>query len=275
MSQPKQRHEIATKPVVYGIPGMDAVTVRQNVVYQAPDSGALTMDIYYPPDAKSGARMPAVVFALGLSDLGAEAMFGCKFKEGESYIGWARLAAASGLVAITYTNRAPTADLQELLRYVRQNAAQLGIDENRIGVWSCSAHGPVTLSVLMQHEFAKDLKCAALCYPYTLDLEGSTGIAEIFRQWGIGDPNAGKTVRDLPRDLPLFVARAGRDETPRLNEALDRFLSHALACNLPLTLANHPTGPHAFDVLQDSEASREIIRQILAFLRFHLLTNGR
>ncbi len=123
----------------------------------------------------------------------------------------------------------------------------------------------------MQPQFRESLKCAALCYGYTLDLEGSTAVADAQKQWRFANPNAGKTVRDLPQDLPLFVARAGQDANPGLNETLDRFLSHALACNLPITIANHPTGPHAFDMLQDSETSRQIIRQILSFLRFHLL----
>jgi hypothetical protein len=58
---------------------------------------------------------------------------------------------------------------------------------------------------------------------------------------------------------------------PHLNETLDRFVAAALACNLPVTVANHASAPHAFDVMDDSEISREIIRQILAFMRFHLL----
>ena len=52
-------------------------------------------------------------------------------------------------------------------------------------------------------------------------------------------------------DVPLFVARAGRDEMPRLNETLDAFLTKAVARNLPITFANHPTGPHAFDLFDD------------------------
>jgi hypothetical protein len=58
---------------------------------------------------------------------------------------------------------------------------------------------------------------------------------------------------------------------PHLNETLDRFLVKALACNLPVTLANHPAAPHAFDLFDDSETSREMIRRILAFMQFHLL----
>jgi phosphocarrier protein HPr len=77
-------------------------------------------------------------------------------------------------------------------------------------------------------------------------------------------------IGDLPRDLPLFVARAGRDEMPGLNEALDRFVAAALAVNLPVTVMNHATGRHAFDVFDDNRTSRDIVKQVLAFLQFHL-----
>lgn len=58
---------------------------------------------------------------------------------------------------------------------------------------------------------------------------------------------------------------------PRLNEIMDRFLSKAIACNLPITFVNHPTAPYSFDLMHDSETTREIIRQILRFMKFHLL----
>jgi acetyl esterase/lipase len=196
-------------------------------------------------------------------------MLGCKLKEMESYISWAKLTAASGLAAITYTNREPAADIEALIQYLRQNAAAMGIDGNRIGVWACSGNVPMALSVLMQE--ANDyLKCAVLCYGLMLDLEGSTSVAEAAKMFGFVNPCAGKTVDDLPKDLPLFIVRAGQDN-PQLNETIDRFVVKALSCNLPVTFANHHAAPHAFDVLHDSEASREIIRQILAFMRFHLL----
>ena len=40
---------------------------------------------------------------------------------------------------------------------------------------------------------------------------------------------------------------------------------------MPATVVNCPDAPHAFDVLADSETTREVVRQILAFLRFHLV----
>jgi hypothetical protein len=36
-------------------------------------------------------------------------------------------------------------------------------------------------------------------------------------------------------------------------------------------LVNHADAPHGFDISYDSETSRQIIGQILAFLRFHLI----
>jgi hypothetical protein len=271
MSQQVERHEVTRKRVVYQMPGVDAVTIRRDVEYRATDAGALTLDVYQPPDAKSGARTPAVVFVTGFSDVGALARLGCRIKEMESFTSWAQLTAASGLAAITYTNQEPVADCRALLQYVRRNGAALGIDENRIGVWACSGHVPNALSVLMDDARAY-ARCAVLCYGFTLDLDGSTGVAEAARQWGFVNPCAGKAVSDLPQQTPLFVVRAGRDEMPHLNEALDRFLARAVSSNLPVTFVNHAAGPHAFDLFDESEASREIVRQILAFLRFHLLT---
>ena len=55
-----------------------------------------------------------------------------------------------------------------------------------------------------------------------------------------------------------------------MNEALDRCVSEALPCNLPITVVNHAAAPHAFDLFDDSEATREIVRGVLAFLQFHL-----
>jgi AraC family transcriptional regulator len=269
VARPKtERNEIATKPVVYQIPGMDAVHVRRDVRYQSANAG-LVMDIYRPPDSKATTRLPAVVFVMGYSDLGAEKMFGCKFKEMEAYVGWSKLVAASGLTAITYVNHNPMRDLDALLQHIRENAGTLGIDEKRIGVWSCSGNVPRALGLLMQSDRPAP-KCAALSYGCMLDLDGSTNTAEAAKTWRFANPTEGKSVRDLPPDVPLFIARAGRDN-PQLNETLDRFITHAVAANLPISLANHPTGPHAFDVMDDSETSRGMIRQILAFLRLHLL----
>ena len=73
-----------------------------------------------------------------------------------------------------------------------------------------------------------------------------------------------------PSTLPMFFARAGQDTIPGLNAAMDRFIAAALAANAPVTVVNHPSGEHGFDMLNDDDRSREIIRGVLEFLRTYL-----
>jgi hypothetical protein len=260
---------IAARTVVFDLPGTEAVTVRPDVEYGPAGDGALTLDVYHPPGRPDGERVPAVLFVTGYADAGMQKVLGCRFKDMGSAVSWARLTAACGVAAITYANREPSSDLTAVLSYVRRNGPSLGVDGDRVGVWACSGHVPTALSLLMQESTAF-LKCAVLCYGYTLDIDGSTLVADAARTFGFFNACAGKSVEALPRALPLFVARAGRDECPGLNAALDRFLVHALARNLAVTLVNHPEGPHAFDLFHDSEPTRVIIRQILAFMTDHL-----
>ncbi len=262
-----QRNEITRKPVVYKMPGMDAVTIRRDLPYRTDAAGTLTMDLYSPPEAQAGAKLPAVIFVSGYPDPGVEAMLGCKLKDMEAYVSWGRLVAASGMVAIGYSNRDPVADLDALLEHLRDNAATLGIDGQRIAIWACSGNVPVALSALMRADSAR---CAVLCYGYMLDGDGTTGVADAAAQIGFANPCADKSIADLPGTLPLLVVRAGGDQTPGLNRSIDAFAAAALARDLPITLANLAGAPHAFDMLDDSETSREMIRRILAFMSFHL-----
>ena len=269
MSQEAERSEITKRKVVCRIPDTPAVMVRRDVGFQPGSRAALTMDIYTPYDSRAGTLLPAVVFVLGYPDPGFRAMLGCKQKEMESYISWARLTAASGLGAVTYTNEDPEADLDALLRYIEQNGASLGIDAKRIGIWSCSGNAPTALSLLIKR--APGIKCAVICYGLLFDLDESTAVADAAVKWRFANPCGGKSVDDLPQDTPLLVVRAGRDEFPAVNESIDRFVVKAVKRNLPITFINHAPAPHGFDVIDDSDASREIIREIAAFSRFHLL----
>ncbi len=267
MTDEKKRHEITFKRTVYEIPGMDAVMIRRDVSYAPGDAGAHAIDLYYPTHVNEGVSLPAVLFVAGFPDPGFERFAGCKFKETAGYISWAQLVAASGLVGITYSNQEPVADLDRVVAYLRQNSAELGIDARRIRLWACSGNVPAALGLLMQ-KAEVPFSSALLSYGIMLDPDDSIGVAMAASQLGFANPCAGKSVDDLPKELPLMIVRAGKDQTPRLNDTIDRFVAAALARNLPVTLINHATAPHSFDLLDDSEISREIIRRMLAFLRF-------
>ncbi len=119
---------ISKRSAVYTIAGMEHAVVRKDVVYLTTDAGPLTMDVYFPAELIARSPLPAVVLVAGYNDIGYEKMLGMKFKEMAMSISWGQLIAASGLVAIAYTNREPAADLDALLQHVRDNAAALGID---------------------------------------------------------------------------------------------------------------------------------------------------
>ncbi|HEY7188419.1 MAG TPA: dienelactone hydrolase family protein, partial [Vicinamibacterales bacterium] len=69
--------------------------------------------------------------------------------------------------------------------------------------------------------------------------------------------------------LPIFVARAGRDNAI-VNTAIDAFVREALTANASIDLANHADGQHGFDLVDDDERSREIIARALAFAKMRL-----
>jgi dienelactone hydrolase len=243
--------------LVYTVAGTADVTIERDHQYTTPPT-TLGFDLYRPPGTSTSC--PAVILVNGLPDPGVVAMLKKPLKDWSSYIGWGRMLAASGIIAIAYTNRV-AGDVDALVHHVRANAAALGIDAERIGVWACSGHGPAALALVARERFAS----AALLYPYLLDLDGATDVATAAAQFHFAAPPV--TLDQLPRDMPMLVVRAGRDTMPGLEPALQRFIAAARARELPVTLIDHPEGPHAFDVSDDSPATRSAIDGTLAFLR--------
>ena len=69
---------------------------------------------------------------------------------------------------------------------------------------------------------------------------------------------------------PMFIARAGLDEVPTMNDSIDRFVREAISRNASIIVVNHPRGVHGFDNQTDDERSREIIRNAIDFMKLHL-----
>ena len=253
--------EIAGKRVVYRLPGMDALPVRRDLRYRAASGSSLPMDVYYPR-ARRDRRAPVVLVALSYPDPEA------RIRAFGPVTSWAQLMAASGMAAVVYGTEAPGEDVHAVRRHLRREADALGLEIDRFGLFAASANVTVALSALMRD---RRVRCAALLCGYTMDANGSTDVAGMARQAGFVNACAGRSVDDLPDDVPLLFVRAGRDQFPGLNAALDNVIARALARNLPLMLVNHAAGGHAFDIDEDSETSRAIVRQVLAFLRFHLV----
>jgi hypothetical protein len=70
----------------------------------------------------------------------------------------------------------------------------------------------------------------------------------------------------------LFIAEAGRDARP-INTDLARLREAAVSAGWRVEYWNHPTGPHAFDVMDPSARSRAILMRIREFLEEQLQIN--
>ncbi len=248
--------EIAKKRVVYALPGMDDVRVHSGTY----DTGYehLAMDIYAPA---SGGPAPVVILAFGYADPPGQ------IRQYGPVTSWARLMAASGMAAVIHATNECAENIHAVIRHLRANAGALGVDAARIGVFAESANVSVALSALMRDP---TIKCAALLTGFTIDLDGSTTVADAAKQYMFTDACAGRTVDDLPDGVPMLFLRAGREHFPGLNDALDTVVARCVARNLPVTLVNHASGTHGFEFDQDSELSREMVRRVLAFLQWHL-----
>ena len=229
-------------PVVYTLPGMDAVRVIPNLTYSNVDNPHLLMDVYLPE--VYARRSPVVVLIHG----GSKPEY--RAKDWGVFKSWGRLIAASGMVGVAFTHRMgypepfleeATADLAHALEYVRANAESWNADGDRVGLMAFSAGGPLLAGPMSERP--PFVRCVASLYSI-LGMKPST--------------------------IPMFLARAGLDTVPGLNPAMDQFIGAALAANAPVTVVNHPAGEHGFDMLNDDDRSREIIRGVLAFFETHL-----
>jgi hypothetical protein len=253
------RDALARRSVILRLPGMDRVATRRDVSFRASSGAELLMDVYYPLPSRQ--RPPLVLLPMAYPDPEARARaFG-------PLTSWARLLAATGLAAAVYGTEAPADDIHAVLRHVRVHAKDLGIDATRIALLASSGNGTVALATLMRDA---RIGCAAFLYAYTMDLEGTTAVADASTRFGFVDACAGRSADDLPSDTPMLFVRAARDQFPGVNAALDHLVRHAVERHLPIGFINHATGGHGFDIHDPSVQSRRVIEQLLAFLRLHL-----
>jgi hypothetical protein len=260
--------------VVYKIPSMEEIKVKQ-WPYKKSGDGKMMMDIYYPHHIKNGSEFPAVVFIFGYSDNGMKKMMGSKSKDLGCYTSWAKLVAASGMAAILYETKDPWLDTQDLLKYINQHAEVMNINEEKMCLWSCSGNVPTALSILMGDR-NKRIKCTVLYYGImsTPDRKYKKELDSLFRQFKFSIEGV-ENIKNFHKDLPFFIVRAGLDKIPRLNEMTNHFILQAITHNVPITLINYTNGRHAFDLLDDNVTSRNIIKQTIEFMKYHLQKNKK
>jgi dienelactone hydrolase len=256
--------------LVYDQPEMYQVTVK-TVQYQtlSQPPKMLAMDVYYPPDWQPGLRRPAVLFA---NDFPLSSELGKCGRTCYSYPSWGRLVAANGLIAVTYDSEQFT-DVEAAAEHIRSNGADLGIDEDRLGVMGVSADASLAESFAYQAN--RDyVKFVVIYYGYLLTPDNL--MRDEFNKAGLqGGFYAAELpdVKQLRTDLPILVVRCGRDHSLDL-KSTDHFVQLAEEAGVPLTLIRFDEGSHVFDVIdvsfgQVKVKAIEVIKQTLEFMKTH------
>ena len=243
-------------PVVYQVPGMDAVQAQHDIVYKTVEETRLGLDIYSPPGMPKDAGFPGVLLVHGgpippnTSPLP---------KDWAAFASCGRLLAASGLVGVTFNYRyysstdltTPGADIAAALHYVREHRKAWGLAANRLCVWIFSGAGRLLPFIL--HD-ALDWMTCLVTYYALLDLPQDKATDELLSR---------------AFKLPIFVAKAGLDH-PNINLSIDHFAQKARAAQAQVELMEHAQGHHGFDIFDDDARSREIVARTIAFIKAHV-----
>ncbi|MFF1443544.1 alpha/beta hydrolase [Streptomyces sp. NPDC058295] len=205
----------------------------------------------YVPDA-DGPR-PAVVFVHGGPvPAGARPTP----RDWPTLVGYARLAAAEGMVGVTLDHRLhDVADYEraaaDVTAAVEQVRADPRVDADRVALWFFSGAGLLTADWLTAPPAW--LRCLAASYPILAPLPN----------WGL----AGTRFRPDQAvahagALPIVLLRAGL-ETPEIAASVEAFVTAAKDCGAPVELVDVPNGHHGFETLDPPEEVRPALRHAM------------
>jgi acetyl esterase/lipase len=247
--------------------------MRRDLIYKTVDDLTLRADVYVPEDV--GVPSPAVIFVHG--DALPERI--CNSKDSGQYRSWAHAVASRGMSAVTFNHRSshhrtriedPASDVADLLAFVRAQGRGLGLDVERLAIWTCSAGPPFIVPAVIRDQPA-DVR-ALVVYYGLLDLMHlrdqiplAVSDATLLRYSAVAAMEAATGA-----GRPMQVIRAGGDD-PRFTLATDRFVAAALRQNASVSVINYPEAPHAFDVGLDTPQTRRIIGATLDFLTASML----
>lgn len=243
------QHEIAHKPLVYQLPGMEAIMSK---TYQYKDS--LQLEIFLPNSFDEGSFHPVIIFVCGFRNL--------NFRKGRMYRDWCKLMAMHGIAAILYEVNDPINSLDHLVDFIDRNVNSLRVDSTKIGVWSCSANALLAINkVNMDSRISFQIVYYGLTA--TFDSKYRTEVAEFTSKYGI----ANNIKAPYTSKASTLIVKAGKDTWGIITKTTNEFAFELSRLNLPFELINYPEGVHSFDILDGRPESINVIKATLDFVR--------
>lgn len=223
------------------VPVPSSTEVRKSIQeFVTPKGTRAKIDIVRP--LRAPAHVPVVVFVN---------VVGPDLRTWNSYQQWARLVTSKGLAGVLYEgpsfDRAKSplenvavanAYVDSVLSALHQHETSWGVDGSNVVLWAGSANTSSGTPVA---------------------LEGKRpSIRGYILYYGAG------SVGSVRLDVPVFIARAGLDAVG-LNRQLDSLTARLVQSGVAVTLANYPGGRHAFDILDSTATTANIVAQTLEF----------
>ncbi len=226
--------------VVLDDPGTKQINIKPDVLYYKDDSIALHIDVYTPPDLKTGEKRPAIVFLNAVGDVPNDP----KVKSWAIYTSWPKLMAAKGYIGISMESDRQNVNrsIAELFKFLDKDGARYGVDKDKLGVYAASANVSRSINYLMSEEVSKGIKAAVLYYGAAID-------------------------GPFRKDLPVYFVIAEGDV--RGNNYASLWAS-VLKNNAPWTIRMATGMPHAFDAFKDNDESRIVLKETISFWQNHL-----
>jgi dienelactone hydrolase len=244
--------ELSKVGLVLEIPGMESIPVRRDIAWKP----SLKMDVYYPfgMDAEPKLRIPAIILVSG--QLAPQLM--PKVRQMRFVTTAAQAIAARANRAVIVYDIRPAGehdetladvekDLDDLIAYVRGHADELQIDGDSLAILARSAGG--SYGIHGAWSGARPwIKAVALQY---VDVAPATELA-----------------KDGAKP-PLLLVTAAHD--PFYNAgAVAALKAEAKKQGTSVEQIHLADGDHGFDIVDDTEASRDAMRQTILWLRARL-----
>lgn len=243
------------KKIYYTVPENKDVYIYKNIVYTGEERAPLGCDVYSP--AHNDTTYPCVILMQG----DAPDFMLKHSKNWGIFESYGRLLADSGFTTVAFTRRSSQnekhynraeEDITALINFIREHAHSYNIDKDNIIIWTFSFGALLGLSWALPRPKAY-----------------IKGIISYYGLLASKDPRHSPvdslgTMKSL--DFPVLLVKPEKD-MQRIKESNDLFYTIAKDKGIDITMLSHPQGKHGFDMMNDDERTREIIKETLEFVK--------
>ncbi len=266
-----------------------AGTVKRNIIYNTVDNTSLQLDIYFPKVMNG--KAPAVLYVHGGAWISGDKDIGAGSQDVAALTG-------AGFIVVPVNYRlapnfefpAMIEDVKSAVRFLRANAAEYGINADKIGAYGGSAGGHlVSLMGLADRSAGWDVG------PYTtfssqvqavIDMFGPSDLPALFSRgqisitqsvFGTSNVTSPALIKTSPvtwvnpGDPPFLILQGDKDMTVPLSQSQELY-DRLTGSGVEATLVVFKNGTHGLNGSPDMQPTRQELTQILVqFFQKHLL----